>query len=382
MSGVIRGTCHALFAHDLALAINLDEAERILAPRPESTEQREGIRGTRRSPRYFQFKPSPLRITTTASPMVIGTLKTAHAVDAVLYDFGAVSITYSIPFECPLEDLLHLSNALYDNATLLADARTRAERLAQTIASALKRPHLSPLVEDYVIFHFELPDAPTEGSDTRHAPSAFIERHRALLARILRAESGQLSPQEIDESTSSRTSYGPTDAAIVDWNGAILLDPDPQDAHMALEFANVELLEMRHLDDRLDAALDEAYDVLERDARVKDSTRWRPFTRPFTANLRRVSQLQMESALLFEGVNNAIKLLGDQYLARVYRHAAQRLHLPEWDASILRKLATLESIYEKLSDRQTNRRMETLEWIIIALIAFEIVMSVIDRVRG
>jgi len=89
----------------------------------------------------------------------------------------------------------------------------------------------------------------------------------------------------------------------------------------------------------------------------------------------------MESAMLFEGVNNAIKLLGDQYLARVYRHAAQRLHLAEWDASILRKLATLESIYEKLSDRQTNRRMETLEWIIIALIAFEIAMSVIDRVR-
>jgi hypothetical protein len=382
MSGVIRGTCHALFAHDLALAINLDEAERILAPRPESTEQREGIRGTRRSPRYFQFKPSPLRITTAASPLDIGAHKTAHAVDAVLYDFGAVSITYSIPFECPLQNLLHLSNALYDNATLLADARTRAERLAHTISSALKRPHLSPLVEDYVIFHFELPAVSAAKGDSHHSPSSFIEEHRALLAQILRAESGQLSPQEIDEATASRTSYGPSDAAIVDWNGAILLDPDPQDAHMALEFANVELLEMRHLDDRLDAALDEAYDVLERDARAKGSTRWRPFSRPFTANLRRVSQLQMESALLFEGVNNAIKLLGDQYLARVYRYAAQRLHLPEWDASILRKLATLESIYEKLSDRQTNRRMETLEWIIIALIAFEIAMSVVDRVRG
>jgi uncharacterized Rmd1/YagE family protein len=85
----------------------------------------------------------------------------------------------------------------------------------------------------------------------------------------------------------------------------------------------------------------------------------------------------MESSLLFEGVNNALKLLGDQYLARVYRDAARRLHLPEWDASILRKLGALESIYEKLSDRQTNRRMEAMEWIIIILIGFEIVMSLV-----
>jgi hypothetical protein len=43
--------------------------------------------------------------------------------------------------------------------------------------------------------------------------------------------------------------------------------------------------------------------------------------------------------------------LGDQYLARVYRLVSQRFHLEDWDASILRKLETLESIYGKMSDR-------------------------------
>ena len=93
------------------------------------------------------------------------------------------------------------------------------------------------------------------------------------------------------------------------------------------------------------------------------------------ADLRRIARLQIDSAILFEGVNNALKLLGDVYLSRVYRLAAGRLHLPAWDASIIRKLGTLESIYEKLSDRQANRRMEVLEWIIILLILFEVVMS-------
>ena len=71
-------------------------------------------------------------------------------------------------------------------------------------------------------------------------------------------------------------------------------------------------------------------------------------------------------------MNNALKLLGDQFLARVYRLASQRLHIPDWDASILRKLQTVESLYSKLSDFQNTRRLELLEWIIILLIAISI----------
>lgn len=79
--------------------------------------------------------------------------------------------------------------------------------------------------------------------------------------------------------------------------------------------------------------------------------------------------------MLFERVANTLKLLGDQYLARVYRLASQRFHLEAWDASIIRKLQTLDSIYGKMSDRATTQRMEVLEWIIIALITISIAVS-------
>jgi hypothetical protein len=138
-----------------------------------------------------------------------------------------------------------------------------------------------------------------------------------------------------------------------------------------LEFANVELLEMRYLDDQLDDALAES-------ARIVGRRGWRP---PFVARLRkelrRLAEFQMDAALLFEEVNNALKLVGDEYLARVYRVASQRLHVADWDVSILRKLETLESVYQKLSDDQTQRRMELLEWIIIVLIAVSIVLPFI-----
>jgi hypothetical protein len=92
------------------------------------------------------------------------------------------------------------------------------------------------------------------------------------------------------------------------------------------------------------------------------------------ASLHDITQFQMDSALLFEGVNNALKLVGDQYLARVYHAASERFHLAEWDASILRKLQTLESLYDKLRDQAASHRMELLEWIIILLIAVSIVL--------
>jgi uncharacterized Rmd1/YagE family protein len=55
----------------------------------------------------------------------------------------------------------------------------------------------------------------------------------------------------------------------------------------------------------------------------------------------------------------------------------RRFHLDE-ATSILRKLETLESIYEKISSQAANRRMEILEWVIIliaASIALELIRS-------
>jgi uncharacterized Rmd1/YagE family protein len=90
-----------------------------------------------------------------------------------------------------------------------------------------------------------------------------------------------------------------------------------------------------------------------------------------------VAELQVDGALLFEGVNNALKLLGDQYLARLYRATSRRLHLDEWNASILRKLQSLDSIYEKMSNHLSHQRLELLEWIIIILIAVSILASIV-----
>src|SRR2546421_3839049 len=91
-----------------------------------------------------------------------------------------------------------------------------------------------------------------------------LTRHAAQLAQILRAESRELSTDEVIDALSHRISFGKDDVAIVDWNAALVVDKEAEDVLNVLEFANVELLEMRFLDQRLDDALGLAYERLSK----------------------------------------------------------------------------------------------------------------------
>jgi hypothetical protein len=357
-----RGLCYAIFAYDAARSIDLAEAERCI----QQTSHRETLQHRRRAPKYFEYEPPPLRVSLGGKALAVAQFSTAPSVDLLLYDFGAVSVTYTIPIDVPFEELLNLSEALYDHANLLEDSRERVNQLLRVVGTAANQANLQPLVEDYVVFHVESFAGSVEAL-------SFCSEQRQLIARILRAETEELSAEEVEDALSARISYGTGDVAILDWNAALLVDPKGDDVRAVLEFANVELLELRYLDRKLDRALDQSYETLLK-SRPQGWLRW---IGHYGSELRGVAELQVDNAALFEGVNNALKLIGDQYLARAYRLASRRFHLDEWDAGILRKLQTLESTYEKISDQASNRRMEVLEWVIIILIAVSIVIPYI-----
>jgi hypothetical protein len=361
MLSIARGTCHVIFVYDIAFAIDLNEAERRI-----SSATRETLKHKRRAPQYFEYSPPPLRIAQGAERVAIdATFATDPQVELVVYDFGAVTVIYRIDLSRDGSRLLNLSEELYENKQLLADSRQRVKDLLKVIEPAVTKANISSFVEDYVIFQVEAFAEPIAIED-------LTTRYAAHVAQILRAESGELSADEIIDATANRISFGKDDVAIVDWYAALVVDTEAEDVLTVLEFANVELLEMRFLDRRLDDALGLAYDRLS-----KRSQKWFQF-RSDPSDLREISQWQVDSAILFEGVNNVLKLLGDQYLARLYRLVAQRFHLADWDGSILRKLQTLEGIYQKISDQMVSRRMEVLEWIIIFLIAISIILPFVS----
>lgn len=375
----VRCTIHILVAFDVGQAIDLDHAESRLSVGAH----RQGLGPSRRTPPYLDYRPLPVRVSGSSEPVdvLVATgreeriWRTQRAFDAVIFDFGAVSVTQRIEFAGTLAELLALSEALYEHGPTIAGARAVLRTLAETIEQAVTRPHVAEPVECYVIFQAD--DPGLAELLRRRSPET-----DAMLAGILRSERIRLSEDEVADAVGSRISYGLADAAMIDWNAAIIVDSTGigggDDVRFVLEYANVELLEMRVLDDRLDHILDESYRMVADQKRMLRFRGWSGGWR----GLHRLARLQMDSALLYEGVNNAIKLVGDQYLARVYRLAANRFHLPERDSSIERKLSTLESIYSKLQDERSSLRMEILEWIIILLILASIVLPFLPWTRG
>ena len=91
--------------------------------------------------------------------------------------------------------------------------------------------------------------------------------------------------------------------------------------------------------------------------------------------MRSVRELEIEATSLFERADNALKLIGDQYLSRVFDLASARFHLREWQQSIRRKLDTVGDVYDLLVQQAGGTRMEVLEIVVILLIALEIVLA-------
>ncbi len=232
---------------------------------------------------------------------------------------------------------------------------------------AIRGPLWSELSEEYVIFQFA-PGDPLPPAEALVAGSA------SWLAALVRLEAGPLSADEIGQSLRMRLSYTPADLLVLEWSAAVLVDANCEETLQTIEFANLQLLEFRHTDNRLDDQLAEAYALIHSLA----SSRL-PFWRTQARPLRVLGDLKIEANVVFERTSNVLKLMGDQYLARLYRMLAARFHLEEWTESIQRSLLVVESVYQSLSDQAAKYRTELLELIVVLLIGFEVVMAWLRR---
>jgi hypothetical protein len=210
----------------------------------------------------------------------------------------------------------------------------------------------SELSEEY--FVFELP--PMDGLCR---PELLGGQQSPWLAGLVRLDGQPLSSAEIAESLRLCLSYRPDDLFVADWAAAVLIDRDCDETLQVIEFANLQLLEFREIDNRLDDRLATAYGFIHSLARSR-----LPFWRFHTRQVRALGELKVEANSVFERTGNALKLVGDQYLARAYRLLASRFHLDAWEQSIKRSLDVLESVYRAVSNQAATYRLEFLEAII------------------
>ncbi len=355
------GILHVYVAFDWGDELDLDRARTLVPAELLQLPRR------RRTPSSITYRPPPLRLLLAPTPFEwpeLGAVSMHTEVKA--FDFAGVSIAFQVPVRLPADGLLRLAGWLAEPAPLIKMARGVMEPLFQKLLPAIQHPEWRDgFSEEY--FVFQLPHG------THTVPAAGANgQGSGWLAGLVRLEPGPLSPEEVAEATRLHLSYSPEDLFVPDWAAAALFDKDCDETLQAIEFANVQLLEYRHIDNRLDERMTAAYGHLHPLVRS-----WLPFWRNYARPLRALGELKLEANVLFERTGNVLKLVGDQYLARVYRLLAARFHLEEWEQNIQRKLEVVEGAYQVVSDQASSYRLELLEIVVVVLIFLEIVLSLL-----
>jgi hypothetical protein len=319
----------------------------------------------RRTPESIGYRPAPIRVEVEPGGIRLpGDWEPIRPPrgELTFFDFGAISLSVRFPMTATPAELLELAGALAEPAPLTDAARQLLAPWLRRIEPAVHDFAVSEMSEEYIVFQL-----------AGRRPG-WLDQRADWIAGLVRLEAGPLSPGEIREATRLGLSYTPTDLVVLDWAAGFVADTDCADTLQVIEFANVQLLEFRHIDDRLDDRLEAAYRLIRPDRRPRRLPR---FWRLHGDAVRQIREMEIEATSLFERVDNALKLIGDHYLARVFEVASARFHLRDWQQSIRRKLETVGDVYDLLVQQAGGQRMEALEITVVVLIALEIVLAVL-----
>src|SRR5262245_1050499 len=277
-AGALTGTLHIFVAFDWGEAIDLDQARRLVPGEVHELPRR------RRTPSSITYRPPPLRFGLSGVILDLPELGSVHpTAEATLFDFAAVSVAIHVPFALNANALARLAGSLADASPLLRMARAALEPLHGRLLSAIHDPFWSDdLSEEYLIFHLP-PNCPLD-------PAFLLDGGAGWLAGLVRLETGPLSAEEVREATRLHLSYSPADLFVPDWAAAVLLDQDCEETLQTIEFANLQLLEYRHIDNRLDERLTTAYGLIHTLAQ----SRLPIFRRGHARSLRALGELKGE----------------------------------------------------------------------------------------
>ena len=355
----LEGFVTAFFLFDIADAIDVAQVRDLIG---SAVTMRLSPRAS--TPPYVQYQKAPVSVDGEALALAA---ERGFRVRLKAFDYGVVSVALTRPLPGSWVALVEEGRSWYDDMPLAAAAERACRALMARIGPALTGGRTELLSEDYFVF------ALTSVSEVDTA-DALLARHSPQIAQLLRGERSPLSAQERDEVLRHRLSYFANDVVIPTWNGALVYDSEPgiQATLDILEYANSQLLEFRYYDTLLDVELARIYRQLQRSGWRSN---WRSLR--FTRAAQQVHSLFIDVNELTDKAENALKIAGDVYTARLFALVAARLGLDQWKGNVREKLKTLDDIYRFEVERTAMARGEFLELMIVILIVVELVLPLL-----
>lgn len=343
---------------DIGEEINLSEVEKILRSNTSSSRYKLSRDLKRKA---IIINDAPLIFTLGEDIISINNQNFHFEVHGKVWTFGTLSLTYqfNIPTHTKFDELIELS-ALFENAdTIDLSAKNKSREFTQQIAPAMKKTNEWDTYEDYVLYYFEKINGIQDGLDLTK---------KVNIPALILSESKEHLSDSMKKSILEKTyQYSQNDLSIIDWNSGLVLEPSgSMDIPDVIEFALNQLLEMRYYDDLLDDKLAALYNNIEG---KKSSI----LSNQYSDLATEASQKYLELSEIIETIENSFKVVGDFYLAIIFRAASERFRFKDWLNNINSKLNNLAEVSKVLLGEVHAKRAQASEIIIILLIAFEFI---------
>ena len=354
MPHIDSGQVAAFFLYDVSESIRLEELRSLVGPASKSAPFTTRIA----APAYVQYQPPPVALSGEALGM-----KTIEGFSASFkfYEYGVVSVALTLDFRGSWAELDALAHSLIDSDRLESAAESACLRVVDRIKNCIVRLRPSFLSEDYFVFG-------VTRMNRSMAAQELLETHGEEIASLLRGERKPLSPDEIKEVLRHRLSYLADDLIVPTWSGAFVYDAEGlEPALEIIEFANSQLLQFRYYDDLLEDELGRIYPAIQQ-RRWYDTLIGGRYGRAAA----RLHSVFIEVNEITDRTENALKIVGDVYAARLFQLLAVRLGLASWKQAVNDKLKTLDDIFRFIVEQVNMTRGHVLELTIIAILLFEL----------
>jgi hypothetical protein len=357
------GQVTAFFLYDAADAIDLPAVATLIGPTA-----RERLRPKTTTPPYVQYQQLPLTIDGHALGLHDAC---GFNVRFKLFDYGVISVALTRALPGTWAELVDASLAWQDDSRLGTTCESLCRDLIARLSSTMTSPRTELLAEDY--FLFTITDL-----GERWPASTLIDARGDDIVRVLRGERDPLSRQERDEVLRHRISYFEHDLLVPTWNAAFVYDSESgaQAASEIVEFVNSQLLEFRYYDQLLARELARIYAELQKPGWFRG---WGG--RRYTRAAQQVHALFIDVNDLTDRAENALRVAGDIYTARVLTLTGSRLGLEQWKANVREKLNTLDAIYRFAVEQTHMARGEALELLVVLILIFELVLFIMGIMR-
>ena len=326
---------------------------------------------TKDTPDYIII-PETIRVEIEQDVIVKSNILKNFKAQIKLYEDGVISFIIRIDFvDLPLERFHSIRN----NDINTPDGTLKIENWIK-----LQFNKIYERSRDYIDFYFHTLDYLESEkytcyciTDAFNDPNAFIRENEKYLASFLIGENPELDlhQNQIDNTLENSFSFLKQDIAIFDFDRCLIIDStkDYEDLLLIIELANFQRLELRTLDLLLDIHLDNAEDDI-RNIFIKS----RLLLRRLNKKLGYLFRLRYDFIFILENLENVSKIIGDYYLAQIYRHLGKIFRFKQWSEIIRNRMRILDDIYTTAKSTKTDKLILYLEILLGVVFTLEFIL--------